>query len=1192
MKRALLPILILVAAVVVGAIVWLNKSSTASTLTPEAQSAAQASASGRLGDKDALLSPDEARAQAERAGAASVAAHADGPALDGQILAPPDCTADDSVEVFGISREADIDELFAAIGPVGAGDDALGDVELSRLVIARAKMDAGGRFHLALPAGTHKTHILFAGRSWFLRESFAVQLKDVAAGGVLLQAECGGWVSGRIDLPAAAASRAHELDGQVAVLRPALGGFNPGQRGGFRRVERRASVNGLEFEVRALDPSVDYSLEMVPKTMAAVKVDVPDVVRGRATPVSLSMANGGTVTGRALGPNGEAIAGARVEARVKGQFFGFDDRVVRSSESRADGSFTLAAVSPGSVEIDADSKDHVASDPKKLDIVDGGSASGIDLVLGAGETIAGVVTWKDGGPAVGATVTANAERGGRNNFGPGGGRGPGRGEDPVATTDEQGRFVLKGLSGSTFTANAEELSATDAAASAQSSAATKRKLSWRARATGVKAGATDVALVLEAPIVVKGTVLSATDGTPVKHFNVRAQPGGRNNGGPGFGGPGGGQGGGRNSEDVDDEHGEFVLGGLREGTWRLEIAADGYAPSDAIELTLPAKTGDPAPVFHLVKAALVNGTVTSPSGAPVANATVTEASSGGAPWMRGGGNPAVDVHARTDANGRFRIDGMKGGRMTLVAESKEWARSNEVGVDFVAGTASADIVLVMHTGGRITGEVFEDGRPAVGRSINATQTATFTNLSSRTDGRGAFAIDHVEAGNWRIVALPSADEMASAAGDGGGRGNMFSRMKSASTDVVDGQESHVVIGAPPADPVKVSGKVTQGGEGVSGARVMFLASGQPMGPGTKNTQTGTDGTYSIQLDTAGDYSVTVQAQGGGGGNRGGGGGLNMVEFVETIRDSSGRGGADVVLDFALPSARISGLVRTPDGDPAVRVRVLLEPATQTVGGSMMGAGFSDVSTDGDGAFDIQTLRAGKYVLTIGGSRNAFRGGGGPPGGADSLYGKKTIDVQLAESEWRRDIDVRLEKAANVAVDVVDDGGNKVANANVFARDASGRTVDRLSTVRTDAEGHATYSGLSAGRYTFSARKGSQVSGESAAVQVSDGGSSSAHVTLANGTLLYVTTIGVDGTAQRAQVSVLDEAGHDVAGMMTLQDLTQRFQSGGPGSNEQKVGPLSTGKYRVHATTTDGHSADKTVTLSGEAENRITLTMSS
>jgi hypothetical protein len=450
-------------------------------------------------------------------------------------------------------------------------------------------------------------------------------------------------------------------------------------------------------------------------------------------------------------------------------------------------------------------------------------------------------------------------------------------------------------------------------------------------------------------------------------------------------------------------------------------------------------------------------------------------------------------------------------------------------------------------------------------------------------------LEHVEAGSWRIIALPSADDMASAGGDGGGRGNMFSRMKSASADVVDGQEAHVVIGAAAPDPVKVSGKVTQGGEGVAGARVMFLANGQPIGPGSKNTRTGADGTYSIQLDTPGDYSVTVQADGGGR-NRGGGG-MNMVEFVESIPGSSGRGGADVVIDLALPSARISGVVRTPDGDPAARVRVLLESATATVGGSMMGGGFSDVTTDGDGAFDIQTLRAGKYVLTIGGARNAFRGGGGGPSGGDAQYGRATMDVQLAESEWRRDVDVRLPKAASVGVDVVDDGGNKIPNASVFARDASGRTVDRLSTVRTDAEGHATYNGLSAGRYTFSARKDGQVSGDSAGVQVSEGGSSSVRVTLAAGTLLYVTTQGGDGAALPAQISVVDSAGHDMAGMMTFQDLTNRFQRGGPGSNEQKIGPLPAGKYRVHAATSDGKSADKSVTLGGEAESRITLTLS-
>src|SRR4051794_34739442 len=134
MKRALLPILVLVAAVVVGAVLWSTKSSTSAPLAPDARTASQGGAGSAIDPIDAALTPDEARARADRSLAAMQAAHGDGPALDGQILPPQDCGTDDAVEVFGLSREADVDELFDVIGPVGAGDDALGNVELSRLV--------------------------------------------------------------------------------------------------------------------------------------------------------------------------------------------------------------------------------------------------------------------------------------------------------------------------------------------------------------------------------------------------------------------------------------------------------------------------------------------------------------------------------------------------------------------------------------------------------------------------------------------------------------------------------------------------------------------------------------------------------------------------------------------------------------------------------------------------------------------------------------------------------------------------------------------------------------------------------------------------------------------------------------------------------------------------------------------------
>jgi hypothetical protein len=49
-----------------------------------------------------------------------------------------------------------------------------------------------------------------------------------------------------------------------------------------------------------------------------------------------------------------------------------------------------------------------------------------------------------------------------------------------------------------------------------------------------------------------------------------------------------------------------------------------------------------------------------------------------------------------------------------------------------------------------------------------------------------------------------------------------------------------------------------------------------------------------------------------------------------------------------------------------------------------------------------------------------------------------------------------------------------------------------------------------------------------------------------------------------------------------------FSGGGISSDEQRVGPLAPGKYRLEATSEDGRSAKKSVTLEGQGERRIRL----
>ncbi|MBL8858953.1 MAG: carboxypeptidase regulatory-like domain-containing protein [Planctomycetes bacterium] len=1201
MKRILLPLLVVLALTLVAGLLWFQGQGKHKGAARDGE-LATSDAGGETalsGSSETLTAPDAGGQKPERASVAnSGAGSLTSNVLEGEVRAPSDCGVDDQVEVYALARASDVDTLMNAIQPRGAGDTLTLDADNSSLVLAHARLDGNARFRLNLPRDAKRAHLILAGRSWFTRETLTV---DVSGGKsfIALQAECGGWITGRVELPAGNASEVSALDGDVAHLQLSMMSFGaggPGRfMGGFRRNERRALVKNGTFEMWAVDPRSSYTLEVSPKAFASTQVEVNEVSRGTATAVALRVDRGGTVRGRVLDEASAPVAGATVEARVSPLPFGMGDRTVRRTTSGADGAYELAAVTPGDVQISASIKDLVPAEAQKVELADHAAVTGIDFKLTSGETIAGVVRWKDGKPAAGAEVTASPERGqGGFGGGNGGGRGGGQrgggmaamfggrgGEDAKAIADAEGRFVLRGLASGNHTLQAEALPAQEALQLEQAGADVRRRSNWRARESGIKSGTSDATVTLLPPLVVRGVVTSAVDGKPVTSYRVSAQGGGGGRGGGG-GGPGAFMfgGGGRNAQDVNDEKGEFAFSFQREGSYKLTVEAPGFVDSDAVDVEVPAKADALPLAITLTRGATVKGIVRSPRGTAIANATVATIDGNSNPFggrgMGGGGGDTQK--ARTDADGRFTLSDLKPGRIVLGAESLEWAKSEEKGVDLVAGQTVSEVELVLHDGGSIVGEYYEDGRAGAGSTISAFDMRNFASLTARTDAGGRFRFDHVTAGTWRLTALPSMSAISGMSGRGGGDGGMgamFSSMKSTNAEVVDGQETRVVLGAPPEAPVTVSGKITQGGEPVSGVRITYMGAGDTFGPGMKTAQTAADGLYTLALDKPGEYSVTVRPNGAG---------MSVIEFVETVKPVK-----EAVIDIALPDARISGRVRTPEGEAAKGVRVSLTPATSSVGGSMMGGGFTEITTDDDGNFDVKTLRAGTYSLTVGGQgMGGFRGGLGG-GGNTAKYGRKVVaDIKLAESEWRKDIDVRLENAAGVDVEVVDDRGEKLMGASIFARDEAGRAVDRMSTVQSDVNGKARYAGLSPGAYTFSARKDSLSSGETAKVEVRAGGTATVRITLGQGTLLTVATVDTNDQPLRSSVSVTDEGGRDVAGLMSAQDMMGRFARGGVGSNEQKIGPLAPGKYLVKAVASNGKTIEKTVTLTGQPERKMTL----
>jgi 5-hydroxyisourate hydrolase-like protein (transthyretin family) len=305
---------------------------------------------------------------------------------------------------------------------------------------------------------------------------------------------------------------------------------------------------------------------------------------------------------------------------------------------------------------------------------------------------------------------------------------------------------------------------------------------------------------------------------------------------------------------------------------------------------------------------------------------------------------------------------------------------------------------------------------------------------------------------------------------------------------------------------------------------------------------------------------------------------STVEFPEDIPETK-----EYRLDFAMPTARISGRVVDPDGQPAGGARISLHPESAVAVGTMWGGQYHEGATDSDGRFDIQMLRPGTYQVGAGGM--SF---GGLFGG-ESAHGRELrTGLRLSEGEWMKNVDFRLKKAGSLEVTVLDDAGQPAGEAAVFVREADGRLIDGLSMVTTKSDGKASYGGLGPGTYTVSARKDLLASIDSARVKLGESGKAEARISLQPGTILLVTCVGAESAPVRASLSVQDEDGREVGAMVSLAEVMKLFGEGGFSSTERRIGPLPQGKYKVRATSPGGQTVTKPVSLTGQAERKLTI----
>jgi uncharacterized GH25 family protein len=1056
--------------------------------------------------------------------------------IEGVVRMPKGVPADEKLEIFG--RETDL--------PMGAYEG-----QLEKGALARAEVGLLGDFRLGLPPPRDGERFWIALQGRYLYAP-AVRLES-GQRKASFDPELGAWISGRVILPRDATPEQSGLESLDVELE-----VDPmeriGQRGSGGEIvvwnRRGPVVADGAFELRGVRANHSYDLRLVPERLAALKSAQFRLSPGEHVVQDLALARGATVAGRVVGAAGKGVEGAKLTVSQDPLMFGQGGFEVRKGESGPDGAFELAAVAPGRSDLKIEA-DGFLEASRALDLTDGRRTGDLVIQLDGGNAISGIVRWEPGRPAAGAQVKVQFDM---NQMAGMGAFNAMSGAEGKGETDAEGRFSVTGLGKGPFTVRASALPEGEELERDRDRDAKE----WVARADGVKPGTSGLELLLEPPLGIDGVVVDDL-GAPLAEFEVLARMSGQ--------GLFGGLGAETRSEEFEDETGRFRLEGLRRGTWEVQARAKGCSLPDPLKVDVPLPEGAQPVRIVVQRAAIASGVVLDPSGSPVDGAEVAVQVTM-QEMMR---DREQREPAKSGPDGRFELEGVPPGTVSLVAESDGYAPSAPVPIQAEPGAPVEDIVLRLRVGGRILGEIFnKEGLPAAGERILVQTPGGMGQMWASSDGSGQFVLEHVAPGTWQVMAMPSLS------GGDGGEGQdfaaLFADMRLTMAEVKDGEDVHVSLGAPPKSPVKVRGQVTLGGQGTGGVLVSFIADGGKGMESMRFTSSNAQGRYELRLDAAGSYLVTVQKMAATGGQQ-----QSFDLHVQIPEQPEHR------LDIELPLGGISGRVRGPDGQPAAGARISLMVDGPIANGSLTGGHYAELETGEDGHYELDWLDEGTYVVSAGGA---------PFGGlfgSDAQFGRQVKSgLKLSKGQWLRDVDFKLEGPGAIAGSVHDGAGQAVADAAIFVRDEGGRTVDRFSMVTTDPAGHFTYGGLQPGRYSVSARSSTQVSSGTAQVQVRGGETSQVKLVLEGGTILIVSLSDGEGNAVECEVNVLDADGHQVNGLWSLSELMSIFQEGGFSSKEQRVGPLPPGKYRVIAVSAAGETVEKPVTLSGQPERKLNL----
>lgn len=991
----------------------------------------------------------------------------------------------------------------------------------------RAVASPDGRFRVAVPHRATTARLELSAPHVYLESSPRISL-DPLPDDLVLEPLLGGRILGRLLLPPDAEERAKDLVG-ASVKVTAFAQTSP--RSWTSTFDRTVSVTeDLTFEVGGLPADARYDIELDPGSFVPIH-DSLSVAPGRDTRKELRLTLGARVSGRVVRSDGTPVPGTEVTAQT--------DHWSPDREARTDGEgrFDVQGIGAGNVLVTATEEGALPASWGPHGMLDGEHETGVEIVLGSGVAIAGVVRFPDGSPARGAYVAVSPSPSALDDLdysvtAP----------DPVRA-DSQGRFEVAGSGDGPFAVHAWTIRLEKVDGGGRPK---RKRVKWIAN-DEVPSGARDLVLMLSRGLALSGRVVDDR-GAPVTTFEIDVSPVPARDGAWLHGNDG------ASCSVSGSDDGSFAVEGLSPGQWQVLVAHRGHVDSRPVIVQLPSA----GPVtLVLRRPASVSGTVVDPSGSPVADALVSLAVSD-ASWSEGGWSGEDDT--RTANDGSFELEDVAPGVVRVVASATGYAGARQLIAVEPAGRIE-HLRLVLSAGGTITGEVDGAAGTVAGLEVRVDGPGT-EHLRVTTDDRGHFRADHLSPGEHHLSVDLTPEQEARLAelneGDDEAAWEALLALRLWKAVVVEeGRVVHVVLGGSALDAVRLFGRILAGGRPVVGAILWARPAGGGflMGSGGRGTS-GPDGTYQLDLDLPGRYAFHVWM----------GGQIAVVDaFVPDVPDHR--------LDVELAVGTIRGRVLDPDGEPVPGIGVQAYRGSGPIDlQRVAGAGFTETDEAGRYAFDA--LLAGRWTVQ-GGVTHPFLWE--EEEASESPYGAVECSDVRVEPDETVELDLLLPLGGSVTGRVLDADGAAVPGALVYVRRDDGQLVRATPVAQAGADGGFTVTGLHPGRVSVLAVAAYAASRTSREVDVRGGIEARVDLVLEPGTLVLVRVLGPMGEPLDASLAVLDGsgAGFPAKDAMPLED--RRY-----------VGPLPPGSYTIRGTTRDGAVAEAQVSVAGEPERSVEL----